>query len=151
LPRISFEEIQKGYNIASYLWDIILAGIGKKPQATQQLSNGQSVRLADSKGRLRSHDFLLFLCDELKVPADWFTFLATHRNLFTHRSTPYCAIEDRQVLPAEYDVLIMSSNIQDFSIADPKDYFRVSECESIVAGVRRFGYVVQNYMENQIR
>jgi len=129
----------------------ILNGIGKQPQVVQQLSTGETVRLADSKGRLRSHDFLLYLCDNLQLPTDWFAFLSIHRNLFTHGATPYCAIEDRLVYLGEYDVLIMSSNIQDFSVADPKDYFRLSECTAVVAGVRQFGSVVQDYLVSLIR
>lgn len=35
--------------------------------------------------------------------------------------------------PTECDLVIMRTDILDFTVADPKDYFRVSECSAIVA------------------
>ena len=104
----------------------MLAGIGKQPAAKQQLSSGQTVKLVEQRGSIRSHDFLLFLCDQLQVPTAWFFFLSSHRNFFTHQATPYCAVEEIAKVPTEYDLLIMRTNILDFSTADPKDYFRIS-------------------------
>jgi hypothetical protein len=124
----------------------MLAGIGKQPAAKQQLSTGQTVKLAEQRGRLRPHDFLLFLCDQLHVPNDWFLFLSSHRNFFTHEATPYCAVEEIVKVPTEYDLLIMRTNILDFSTADPKDYFRISECAAVATGLRRFGPVVQQHL-----
>lgn len=124
----------------------ILTGIGGQPTAEQQLSTGKTVKVADKKGRLRPHDFLLYLCDKLQVSTDWFIFLSAHRNFFTHDAAPYCAIEDRQTVPAEYDLLIMRTNILDFTAADPKDYFRVSECAAVVTGVRQLGSAVQKHL-----
>ncbi len=124
----------------------MLTGIGKQPAAKQQLSTGQTVKLVEQGGRLRPHDFLLFLCDQLHVPTDWFLFLSSHRNVFTHEATPYCAVEEIAKVPTEYDLLIMRTNILDFSTADPKDYFRISECAAVATGLRCFGPVVQQHL-----
>lgn len=124
----------------------ILDGVGKRPKRIRTLSTGVAVTLTDKKGRLRPHDFLLYLCDQCKVPTDWYGFLSTHRNFFTHSAAPYCAIEDRLMFPAEYDLLVMRTNILDFATADPADYFRVSECSAVVDGVRQLGAAVQNYL-----
>jgi hypothetical protein len=121
----------------------MLVGIRKKPAPKQQLSTGQTVTLIDRGGKLRTHDFLLFLCDQLQVAADWFLFLSTHRNFFTHKATPYCAVEETRSSPAKYDLLIMRTNILDFSAADPKDYFRISEFSAVGTGLRRLGGAVQ--------
>lgn len=124
----------------------ILRGIGKLPTARQQLSTGKTVRVADKNGRVRPHDFLLYLCDKLQVSSDWYVFLSSHRNFFTHDAAPYCAIEDRQIVPAEYDLLIMRTNILDFATADPDDYFRISECSAVITGVRQLGSAVQKHL-----
>jgi hypothetical protein len=124
----------------------MLTGIGKQPAAKQQLSTGQTVNLVGQRGNLRSHDFLLFLCDRLQVPTDWFLFLSSHRNFFTHQATPYCAVEKIAKVPIEYDLLIMRTNILDFSTADPKDYFRISECAAVATGLRRFGPAGQKHL-----
>jgi hypothetical protein len=124
----------------------MLTGIGKQPAPKQQLSTGQAVKLVEQRGSLRSHDFLLFLCDQLQVPTDWFLFLSSHRNFFTHQATPYCAVEEIAKVPTEFDLLIMRTNILDFSTADPKGYFRISECAAVATGMRRFGPVVQQHL-----
>jgi len=124
----------------------MLVGIRKKPAAKQRLSTGQTVTLIDRGGKLRTHDFLLFLCDELQIPADWFLFLATHRNFFTHRATPYCAVEETGSASPKYDLLIMRTNILDFGAADPKDYFRISECSAVATGLHRLGAAAQKHL-----
>ena len=124
----------------------MLIGIGKQPSAKQQLSTAQTVQLVGRGGKLRSHDFLLFLCDQLHVPTDWFLFLSSHRNVFTHEATPYCAVEEIARVPTEYDLLIMRTNILDFSTAAPKDYFRISECSAVATGLRGFGAAVQKHL-----
>ncbi len=125
----------------------MLTGIGKQPPAEQQLLTGNTVKLVDRKGkRLRPHNFLLYLCDQLQVPTDWFIFLSNHRNLFTHEATPYCAVEETGGVPAEHDLLIMRTNILDFSTADPKDYFRISECAAVATGLRQLGAAVQKHL-----
>jgi hypothetical protein len=129
----------------------MLAGIRKKPASKQRLSTGQTVTLIDRGGKLRTHDFLLFLCDQLHIPADWFLFLATHRNFFTHRATPYCAVEETGTASRKYDLLIMRTNILDFSAADPKDYFRISECSAVAAGMRRLGAALQKHLADLLQ
>ena len=52
----------------------------------------------------------------------------------------------RPEVPHQYDLLIMRTNILDFSTADPKDYFRISECAAVATGLRRFGPVVQKHL-----
>ena len=124
----------------------ILVGIRKRPAAKQRLLTGHSVTLIDRGGRLRTHDFLLFLCDQLHIPADWFLFLARHRNFFTHRATPYCAVEENADTPTKYDLLIMRANILDFGAADPKDYFRISEFSGVSTGLHRLGAAAQKHL-----
>lgn len=48
----------------------ILTGVGKAPTAKQRLTTGESVELVDKKGKLRPHDFLLYLCDKLHVASN---------------------------------------------------------------------------------
>ncbi len=81
----------------------------------------------------------------LQASTDWYMFLIAHRNFFTHEAAPYCAIEDRLTFPAEYDLLSMRT-ILDFTVADPEDYFRVSDSAEVVSGVRRFGAAVQGHL-----
>jgi hypothetical protein len=102
--------------------------------------------LTDRGGRLRTHDFLLFLCDELHIATDWFFFLSAHRNFFTHKATPYCVVEEIENAPTKYDLLIMRANILDFSTASTNDYFRISECSAVSAGLRRLGGAVQKHL-----
>ena len=129
----------------------MLVGIRKKPAPKQQLSTGQTSTLIGRGGKLRTHDFLLFLCDQTHVAADWFLFLSSHRNVFTHKATPYCAVEETGSAPAEYDLLIMRTTILDFSSADPKNYFRSSECAAVGAGLRRLGGAVQKHLVDLLR
>jgi hypothetical protein len=124
----------------------MLDGIRKKPAPKQRLSTRQTVTLIERGGKLRTRDFLLFLCDQLHIPADWFLFLATHRNVFTHRATPYCAVEETGSSSTKYDLLIMRRNILDFSAADPKDYFRISECSAVGTGLHRLGAAAQKHL-----
>jgi hypothetical protein len=45
----------------------------------------------------------------------------------------------------------MKTNIHDFALANPEDYFRVSNCEVVIAGVRDFAFAVQNYLIAQLQ
>lgn len=123
-----------------------LAGIGPSPPKTALLPNGKKLLLIKKNGELRTHDCVLYFCDLLKVSPEWFEFLATHRNFFTHAAAPYCAVEDRQMIPAEYDLLIMRKNIHDFVSADPKEYFRASEFAGVIAGVREFSSAIEKHL-----
>jgi hypothetical protein len=136
--------------LAGFAYEM-LVGIGKTPRGKQQLSTRQTVVLVDRGGKLRTHDFLLFLCDQLHIATDWFVFLSAHRNFFTHKATPYCAVEEIENAPAKYDLLIMRTNILDFSTADPNDYFRISECSAVSAGLRCLGGAVQNHLLNLLQ
>jgi len=49
-------------------------GVGKIPAPNQQLSTGQNVTLIHRGRKLRTHDFLLLLCDQLHIAVDWFIF-----------------------------------------------------------------------------
>lgn len=124
----------------------VLTELGHEPTSIQQLSSGQTVTLKDKRGDLRPNDFLLYLCDQLKVPVLWYKFLSKHRNFFTHEAAPYCAIEHRLIFPPEYELLIMRTNILDFSTAAPGDYFRVSECSAVLDGMRRLAGAAQNHL-----
>jgi len=121
--------------LARFVHGVLLA-IGEGPARTEQLSSGATVEIIGKNGKLKPHAFLLYVCDQLGVPADWYRFLTSHRNFFTHEGAPYCAIEDLMVRPPEFNLLIMKANIHDFQHADPGSYFRVSECESVVNGIR---------------
>jgi hypothetical protein len=124
----------------------ILKGIKQAPSGKQRLSSGISVQVTDRKNKLRSHDFLLYFCDQLGVPIDWFDFLALHRNFFTHAGAPYIAIEDRLVRPPEFDFIIMRENIHQFQAANPKDYFRLSEFKKVVDGLSRLAGAAQRHI-----
>ena len=124
----------------------VLTELGKQPASTQRLSSGESVTLKDKKGNLRPNDFLRYLCDRLQIPVLWYEFLSRHRNFFTHEAAPYCAVEHRLVFPAEYDLLIMRTNILDFSTAAPEDYFRVSECSAILEGAHLLARAAQHHL-----
>jgi|HubBroStandDraft_1064217.scaffolds.fasta_scaffold32397_2 hypothetical protein len=124
----------------------VLTELGKQPASLRQLSSGESVILTDKRGNLRPNDFLRYLCDNLQIPVLWYEFLSRHRNFFTHEATPYCAIEHRLVFPGEYDLLIMRTNIIDFSKAPPEDYFRFSECSAVLDGVRGLAGTTQHYL-----
>lgn len=124
----------------------VLTSIGNPPPALHSLPGRERLRVTDKNGRLRTHDFLRYLCAQLSVSEGWYSFLAEHRNFFTHRAAPYIAVEDRGIRPPEYDFLIMRVNIADFTKADPADYFRLSECAAIVDGVRRLAYKTQQFL-----
>jgi hypothetical protein len=128
----------------------ILVGIMKAPTAVRTLSTGRNVTILNKQAKLRSHNFLLYLCDIVGVSTDWYEFLSSHRNFFARDAAPYCAVEDMLMFPAEYDLLIMRKNILDFAAANPEDYFRVSECTATVSGVRTFGSALQKYLVDAI-
>jgi hypothetical protein len=129
----------------------ILAAIGKGPAQTELLSSGKAIQIAGKNGNLKPHGFLLYLCDRLGVAPDWYGFLSTHRNFFTHEGAPYCAVEDRMVRPPEFDLIIMKRNIHDFESADPSDYFRVSECQSVVDGIRVLSTAAQRHLTDVLQ
>ena len=120
------------------------AGLG--PPNSVQLTSGEFLDIRDTNRKLITNNFLLYLCDQLGVSSDWYQFLSSHRNFFTHRGAPYLAIEDKLVRPPEYDFLVMRINIQDFAVVDPSDYFRLSECQGVVAGVKTLGQAVQAHL-----
>jgi hypothetical protein len=122
----------------------ILKSVGMEPASKQKLSSGQDVTLKNNRGVLKEHAFLLYLCDQLQIPAGWYEFLSKHRNFFTHSAAPYCAIEDRLMFPPEYDLLIMRTNIV-------KDYFRLSECSEVLNGIRSLGNATQQYLIETVR
>jgi hypothetical protein len=102
----------------------VLISIGKGTSPSEKLSSGNTVAITDRKGKLRPHGFLLYLCDKLGLEPDWYTFLSTHRNFFTHQGAPYIAIEDLLVRPPVFDLIVLKANIHDFGTADPSSYFR---------------------------
>jgi hypothetical protein len=124
----------------------VLTAIGKGPVGTQLLSTGEKVQITTKTGNFRAHQFLLYISDKLGVSPDWYKFLSDHRNFFTHRGAPYCAIEDRLFVPRELDLLIMKANIHDFAEANPSDYFRVSDCQAVVDGMRKLSAAIQQYL-----
>lgn len=130
--------------LATYVYGI-LVGIGQGPSSIEKLGSGESVRITNGK-KFRTHEFLRYLCGRLCVDTHWYEFLVRHRNFFTHTAAPYIAIEDRGVRPPEFDFLIMRVNIHDFAHADPADYFRLSECQSVMDGVRRLAHAVQDFL-----
>jgi len=123
-----------------------LVAIGKEPSKSERLSSGRVLQITGKNGELRPHGFLLYLCDKLCVATDWYEFLSSHRNFFTHKGAPYCAIEDRLVRPPKFDLIIMRTNITDFDHADPSDFFRVSECQPIVRGIQSLSRAAQQYL-----
>jgi hypothetical protein len=124
----------------------ILKGINRAPSGQCVLSSGTSVQVTDRRHKLKSHNFLLYLCDQIKVSSEWYDFLVLHRNFFTHSGAPYIAIEDRQMMPAEYDFIIMRENIHQFQQANPKDYFRLSEFRNVVEGLAHFASATQHHL-----
>lgn len=123
-----------------------LTEISKRPASSQVLTSGKAIMITGPGDKLRPHAFLLYLADVLGVSKDWYLFLNAHRNFFTHEGAPYCAIEDRMVRPPEFDLLVMKANIHDFTSADPRDYFRISECQPVIAGLRSLSGAVQCYL-----
>jgi hypothetical protein len=124
----------------------VLSDIGKQPSQKQLLASGREVTIKNGRGKIRPNEFLLYLCDQLNVPVYWYEFLATHRNFFTHEGAPYCAVEHLMELPPAYDLLIMKTNIIDFSTASSDDYFRVSECSRVLEGVYRLAGAAQQHL-----
>lgn len=131
--------------LARFCYGVLLE-LGHEPTSIQRLSSGENVTLKDKRGNLRPNAFLRYLCDQLKIPVLWYEFLSKHRNFFTHEGAPYCAIEHRLILPPEYDLLIMRTNILDFSTAAPGDYFRITECSAVLEGVRWLAGAAQNHL-----
>jgi hypothetical protein len=124
----------------------VLTALGKGPSRTETLSSGKIVGVTGKNGKIKPHAFLLYVCDKVSIPTDWYEFLSTHRNFFTHEGAPYCAIEDLMVRPPEFDLIIMKANIHDFQQADPSSYFRVSECQAVVAGIAALSAAAQKYV-----
>lgn len=136
--------------LAPFCYQVLL-GIGREPGNPSLLTNGKPIVLKQRNNKLKTHAFLQYLCDALKMSSDWYEFLAVQRNFFTHGGTPYCAIEDRLMMPPEYDLLVMRENITDFSKAAPDQYFRLSDCGKVLTGVRQFASGVQGYLIQQIQ
>jgi hypothetical protein len=128
----------------------ILTRLGKAPAHIEQLRSGVAVTITDKRNRFHSHAFLLWLCDRLQITTSWYEFLSKHRNFFTHQGAPYCAIEDRMVRPPEFDLLVMRTNIHDFQRAHSSDYFRISECQQVVEGIRDLSAAAQTFLIQSI-
>jgi hypothetical protein len=124
----------------------VLSALGKGPSRTETLSSGEPVEITRPNGKLNAHAFLLYACDRVSIPTDWYRFLSSHRNFFTHEGAPYCAIEDLMVRPPELDLIIMKSNIQDFQKAKPSSYFRVSECQAVVTNIVALSASLQQFL-----
>ena len=123
----------------------ILSGVGKKPADLQTVGLEQ-VAIVNKYSELKPHNFLRYLCHFLGVGTQWYEFLSRHRNFFTHEGCPYCAIEDLTGREERLDLLIMLTNIRDFQMADPADYFRVSELRTVIDGVRELSHAAQNHV-----
>jgi hypothetical protein len=136
--------------LARFVYGVLVA-INKGPSRTEGLASGKSVEILGKSGKLKPHNFLLYLIDLLGLPTDWLSFLAVQRNFFTHEGAPYCAIEDRLERPPVYDLIIMKTNIIDFADADPDSFFRVSECQLVVDGIRALSAATQDYLEKALR
>jgi hypothetical protein len=113
-----------------------LVGAGNPPISKVKHSSGDELEVVNKQGKLKTHNFLRHLCDELSCTEDWYVFLSKHRNFFTHNGAPNVAIEDLLVRPPDFEFLIMRTNIHKFEHADPSDYFRLSELQGVVDGVR---------------
>jgi hypothetical protein len=124
----------------------VLSDIGKEPAPKERLTSGREVTIKAARRKIQPNDFLLYLCDQLGVSALWYEFLTKNRNFFTHEGAPYCAVEHLLQAPPAYDVLIMKTNILDFSTASPDDYFRVSDCAKILEGVHQLACAAQDYL-----
>jgi hypothetical protein len=135
--------------IAKFSYDLLVS-IGKTPTPKPTLSSGVVLSLLGKRSELRRNDFLLYLGDILGQPADWYIFLNTHRNHFTHEAAPYCAVELIPGPRPAFDVLITKKNITDFGKAKPEDYFRVSDLQKVVTGTMQFAGAVQNYLVAQV-
>jgi hypothetical protein len=129
----------------------VLVAINRGPFRTERLASGKSVEIMGNGGKLKPYNFLLYLVDVLSIPTDWLSFLVVQRNFFTHEGAPYCAIEDRLERPPVYDLIIMKTNIIDFTKADPDSFFRVSECQLVVDGIRALSAATQDYLQKALR
>jgi hypothetical protein len=118
--------------LAAFCYELMRL-VGREPAAQETLSDGTTVTLLGKNGRLNTNGFLRFLCDRTHNPTNWYRFLVRHRNFFTHEAAPYCAIEDRLMIPPEYDLLIMRTNITDFGKADLNSW-GIARCGSIIFG-----------------
>ena len=130
-------EIRAYLELLAKFTNAMYCNIGQKPPAIAVLSDKRKVVIRTRTGKFNSHAFLLFLNDRFSLPANWYDFLTLHRNFFTHEAAPYIAIEDRLLMPPEYDLIIMRANIHEFAKANPKDYFRLSECQKVVQGLKK--------------
>lgn len=124
----------------------VLSDIGKVPPQKHCLTSGREVTIKNGSGKMQPNAFLLYLCDQLKVPVLWYEFLTKNRNFFTHQGAPYCAVEHLLEFPPAYDLLIMKTNILDFSTASPDDYFRASDCAKVLEGVHQLAAAAQQYL-----
>ena len=127
----------------------ILVGIGQGPAQTEKLSSGNPVITVDRKGRLKSNNFLLYLCGRFSLGTAWYEFLSRHRNFSTHEGCPYIVLEDLSIEPPgppKFEIIVMRKNIHYFAQADPADYFRLSQCQAIVDGVRDLSRASQDYL-----
>jgi hypothetical protein len=131
--------------LARFVHGVLLA-LAKGPSRTENLSSGKIVEITHKNGELKPHAFLLYISDKVNVPPGWYEFLSSHRNFFTHEGAPYCAIEDLMVRPPQFDLIVMKANIHDFQLADPADYFRVSECQAVVRGISELSAAAQQYL-----
>lgn len=131
----------------------VLVAVGKGPPERATLSTGKQLTILTKKRKraLLQHNFICYLCDSLGVSVTWYEFLAIYRNFFAHEGAPYCAIEDRLMFPAEYDLLIMRKNIKDFGTAHPDDFFRISECKAVVDGLQKLSTAVQDHLVRQVQ
>ena len=78
-------------------------------------------------------------------PLEWFNQLEDWRHHFTHSGTPWIAVcLDRE---PEYDLLIMKSNVHDFTNADT--YFRLSELDQVRKGFVGALMLVQQYIVDE--
>jgi hypothetical protein len=109
----------------------VLKGKGHPLPVQKESASGQIHTILTKKGKLKPHNFLLYLCNRLSLNPAWYKYLA---------------IEDRMVRPPEFDFIIMRVNIHDFAKARPEDYFRLSEFTAVVCGVRSFAAKAQGHL-----
>lgn len=128
--------------LATFIYKF-LVGIGKPPPSKVRHSSGEELEVVNNRGKLNTHNFLRHLCDELSCAEGWYAFLSKHRNFFTHNGAPYIAIEGGLVRPPEFEFLIMLTNIHNFEDAHRGDYFRLSELQDVVEGVKSLARAAQ--------
>lgn len=131
--------------LAKFTYRIIVA-IGEGPSPKEQLSSGKLVTITDKKGRLKPNNLILYLSDRLALSVNWFNFLSNQRNFFTHEAAPYIALEILSFHPAQFDFIVMRVNIHNFSTANPADYFRFSEFNSVINGLMKFTQTLQGHL-----